>query len=149
MIIIRKMQQDDVASVMVIEEEVVDFPWTYSIYSDCIKVGYDCWVMDDEGEIIGYGVLSVAAAEGHILNLIIRPDRQHQGLGRRLLMHLIERAKKLAANSVYLEVRQSNTIAYDLYIKTGFIVIGQRKDYYPALEGREDALVLELSFNRE
>ena len=127
MIIIRKMQQADVESVMGIEQEVVDFPWTYSIFS-------------------GYGLLSVAAAEGHILNLVIKPDRHHQGLGRRLLMHLIEQAKTLKAMSVYLEVRRSNEIAYDLYIKTGFIVIGERKDYYPALDGREDALVLELSF---
>ena len=146
MIIIRKMQQADVESVMGIEQEVVDFPWTYSIFSDCIKVGYGCWVLEDEEEVVGYGLLSVAAAEGHILNLVIKPDRHHQGLGRRLLMHLIEQAKTLKAMSVYLEVRRSNEIAYDLYIKTGFIVIGERKDYYPALDGREDALVLELSF---
>ncbi|HQZ87147.1 MAG TPA: ribosomal protein S18-alanine N-acetyltransferase [Gammaproteobacteria bacterium] len=146
MIIIRKMQQADVESVMGIEQEVVDFPWTYSIFSDCIKVGYGCWVLEDEEEVVGYGLLSVAAAEGHILNLVIKPDRHHQGLGRRLLMHLIEQAKTLKATSVYLEVRRSNEIAYDLYIKTGFIVIGERKDYYPALDGREDALVLELSF---
>jgi ribosomal-protein-alanine N-acetyltransferase len=145
MIIIRKMQQTDVESVMVIEQEVVDFPWTYSIFSDCIKVGYGCWVLEEEEEMLGYGLLSIAASEGHILNLVIKPDRQHQGLGRRLLMHLIEQAKILNATSVYLEVRRSNEFAYDLYIKTGFIVIGERKDYYPALEGREDALVLELS----
>ena len=148
MIIIRKMQQADVESVMGIEQEVVDFPWTYSIFSDCIKVGYGCWVLEDEEEVVGYGLLSVAAAKGHILNLVIKPDRQHQGLGRRLLMHLVEQAKKLNTKSVYLEVRRSNEIAYDLYIKTGFIVIGERKDYYPALDGREDALVLELSFKK-
>lgn len=146
MIIIRKMQQSDVENVMVIEQEIVDFPWTYSIFSDCIKVGYGCWIIEEEEELLGYGLLSIAANEGHILNLVIKPDRHHQGLGRRLLMHLIDQAKKLNAKSVYLEVRRSNTIAYDLYIKTGFIVIGERKDYYPAFDGREDALVLELSF---
>ncbi len=148
MIIIRKMQQADVVGVMAIEQDVVDFPWTYSIFSDCIKVGYNCWVLEDEQEaIVGYGLLSIAATEGHVLNLVIKPENQHQGLGRRMLMHLIEQAKKLDAKSVYLEVRRSNHIAYDLYIKTGFIVIGERKDYYPALDnGREDALVLELSF---
>lgn len=147
MIIIRKMQQADVEGVMAIEQDVVDFPWTYSIFSDCIKVGYHCWVLEDEQEaVVGYGLLSIAAAEGHVLNLVIKPENQHQGLGRRMLMHLIEQAKKLNAKSVYLEVRRSNNIAYDLYIKTGFIAIGERKDYYPAIDGREDALVLELSF---
>ena len=147
MIIIRKMQQADVENVMAIEQEVVDFPWNYSIFSDCIKVGYGCWVLEDEAELLGYGLLSVAAAEGHILNLVIKSDRQHQGLGRRLLIHLVEQAKKLKAVSVYLEVRRTNEIAYNLYIKTGFIMIGERKDYYPAIDGREDALILELSFH--
>lgn len=145
MIIIRKMQQDDVEGVMTIEKEVVDFPWSYSIFSDCIKVGYSCWVLEEDEIIIGYGLLSLAAEEAHILNIVVRPDKQHQGLGRRLLMHLIEEGKKLKAKTVYLEVRRSNTIAYDLYIKTGFMVIGERKDYYPAVDGREDALVLELT----
>lgn len=149
MIIIRKMQQDDVAGVMLIEQEVVEFPWSYSIFSDCIKVGYSCWILEEEGVVIGYGLLSLAAEEGHILNLVVRPDKQHQGLGRKMLMHLIEQAKNLEAASVYLEVRQSNNIAYDLYIKTGFTVIGNRKDYYPAKDGREDAVVLELSFKKE
>lgn len=145
MIIIRKMQQDDVEGVMTIEKEVVDFPWSYSIFSDCIKVGYSCWVLEEDEIIIGYGLLSLAAEEAHILNIVVRPDKQHQGLGRRLLTHLIEEGKKLKAKTVYLEVRRSNTIAYDLYIKTGFMVIGERKDYYPAVDGREDALVLELT----
>src|SRR5690349_14576547 len=145
MIIIRKMQQDDVEGVMTIEKEVVDFPWSYSIFSDCIKVGYSCWVLEEDQIIIGYCLLSLAAEEAHILNIVVRPDKQHQGLGRRLLAHLIEEARKLKAKTVYLEVRRSNTIAYDLYIKTGFMVIGERKDYYPAVDGREDALVLELT----
>ncbi len=145
MIIIRKMQQDDVEGVMTIEKEVVDFPWSYSIFSDCIKVGYSCWVLEEDEIIIGYCLLSLAAEEAHILNIVVRPDKQHQGFGRRLLAHLIEEARKLKAKTVYLEVRRSNTIAYDLYIKTGFMVIGERKDYYPAVDGREDALVLELT----
>lgn len=147
MTIIRAMQQKDIEGVMAIEEVVCDFPWTYSIFSDCMKVGYSCWVLEDQEEIAGYGLLSVAANEGHILNLCIKPERQRQGLGRRMMQHLIEQAKKLEAQSVYLEVRVSNHGAFDLYQKLGFSVIGHRKDYYPHIDGREDALVLELIFN--
>ena len=141
------MQQKDIEGVMAIEEVVCDFPWTYSIFSDCMKVGYSCWVLEDQEEIVGYGLLSVAANEGHILNLCIKPERQRQGLGRRMMQHLIEQAKKLEAQSVYLEVRVSNHGAFDLYQQLGFSVIGHRKDYYPHIDGREDALVLELIFN--
>jgi len=147
MTIIRAMQQKDIEGVMAIEEVVCDFPWTYSIFSDCMKVGYSCWVLEDQEEIVGYGLLSVAANEGHILNLCIKPERQRQGLGRHMMQHLIEQAKKLEAQSVYLEVRVSNHGAFDLYQKLGFSVIGHRKDYYPHIDGREDALVLELIFN--
>lgn len=147
MTIIRAMQQKDIEGVMAIEEVVCDFPWTYSIFSDCMKVGYSCWALEDQEEIVGYGLLSVAANEGHILNLCIKPERQRQGLGRRMMQHLIEQAKKLEAQSVYLEVRVSNHGAFDLYQKLGFSVIGHRKDYYPHIDGREDALVLELIFN--
>ncbi len=146
MILLRAMQQKDVPGVMAIEEVVCDFPWTYSIFSDCIKVGYSCWVLEDEGDIIGYGLLSIAANEGHILNLCIKPERQRQGLGRRMMEHLMEQAKQLKAKSVYLEVRVSNHGAFDLYQRLGFAVIGHRKDYYPHINGREDALVLELVF---
>jgi ribosomal-protein-alanine N-acetyltransferase len=146
MIILREMQQQDLDGVMAIEERVCDFPWPYSIFSDCIKVGYSCWVLEDEGEIIGYGLLSVAAHEGHILDLCVKPERQRQGLGRRMMQHLIEQAKKFNASSVYLEVRISNHSAFDLYQKLGFSVIGHRKDYYPHINDREDALVLELVF---
>lgn len=147
MIVLREMTQPDVEGVMKIEEVVCDFPWTYSIFSDCIKVGYSCWVLEDKEkeEIVGYGLLSIAGEEGHILNLCIRPENQRQGLGRRMMQHLVSQAKLLQANSVYLEVRVSNHGAYHLYQSLGFTVIGQRKDYYPAVNGREDALVLELS----
>ncbi len=148
MITLRAMQQNDVAGVMKIEEVVMDFPWTYGIFSDCIKVGYSCWVLEDEEEIIGYGLLSMGADEAHILNVSIQPERQRQGLGRRMMQHLMEQAKLLNAASVYLEVRVSNHHAYDLYKKLGFTVIGHRQDYYPAIGGREDALVLEYRFSK-
>ncbi len=146
MIKLREMRQEDIEGVMRIEQVVCDFPWTSTIYSDCIKVGYSCWVFEDEEEIIGYGLFSLGANEAHILNLCIQPERQRQGLGRRMLEHLLSEAKKLGAVSVYLEVRASNHGAFDLYQKIGFSVIGHRKDYYPALDGREDALVLEIVF---
>jgi len=156
MIVIRTMQQKDIEKVMAIEQVVCEFPWTSSIYSDCIKVGYSCWVLEEKQEILGYGLLSVgaiadglmaaAANEAHILNLCVHPDRQHQGLGRKMMQHLIQQAKNLYANSVYLEVRLSNKNAFALYTQLGFEVVGRRKDYYPAAGGREDALVLELHF---
>lgn len=145
MIIIRPMQQEDIDGVMQIENVVCEFPWTSNIFSDCIKVGYGCWVLSESNIVLGYGLLSVSAGEGHILNLCISPNHHRQGLATRMMHHLIRQSKRLMAESVYLEVRVSNQHAIDLYRKLGFTQIGERLDYYPAKDGREDALVLSLS----
>jgi [ribosomal protein S18]-alanine N-acetyltransferase len=147
MIILRKMQQEDVEGVMAIENVVCEFPWTASIFSDCIKVGYNCWVLDHEGVVAGYGLLSVSAGESHILNICIKPEFQRQRLGMRMMQHLIKQSRFLKADSVYLEVRVSNHGAYDLYQKLGFVRSGERKDYYPHKDGREDAIVMTLMLN--
>lgn len=145
MIVIRRMQQEDVDGVMAIENVVCEFPWTNSIFGDCIKVGYGCWVLEDETTIAGYGLVSVSAEEAHILNVCIKPEYQRKGLGMRIMKHLIKQSRYAKAASVYLEVRVSNHGAYDLYRKLGFQQISERKDYYPAKGGREDALVLSLN----
>jgi len=145
MVILRPMQQEDVEGVMAIETTVTEFPWTASIFSDCIKVGYGCWILDDEGSICGYGLISSSAGEAHILNISIKPERQGQKLGLRMMRHLIKQAKYLKCASVFLEVRVSNKRAIDLYNKLGFVKVGDRKDYYPATEGREDAHVMSLA----
>lgn len=145
MIIIRPMQQDDVEGVMEIENVVCEFPWTANIFSDCIKVGYGCWVLSEDNKVLGYGLLSLSAGEGHVLNLCIKPSHHHQGLGTWMMKHLINQTRRQAAGSIYLEVRVSNQHAIDLYHKLGFTQIGERKDYYPARNGREDARVLSLS----
>jgi len=149
MIVIRPMQQDDVDGVMEIENVVCEFPWTASIFSDCIKVGYGCWVLSENNQVVGYGLLSISDGEGHILNLCIKPSHQRLGLGRRMMEHLIKQGKFLGADSIFLEVRVSNQGAFDLYRKLGFVHVGERKDYYPAKDGREDALVLSLVLNEK
>ncbi|MBP6104634.1 MAG: ribosomal protein S18-alanine N-acetyltransferase [Gammaproteobacteria bacterium] len=156
MIQLRPMYYEDLPGVLAIEETLSVCPWTYTIFQDCLRVGYSCWVYAETNaastenllpdHIVGYGLLSVAAEEGHILNLCIEPAKQNQGLGTRMLQHLLAEAKKLGAKSVLLEVRLSNEGAYALYQRFGFAVIGHRKDYYELPHGREDGLVLEFVF---
>jgi ribosomal-protein-alanine N-acetyltransferase len=95
--------------------------------------------------VAGYGLLSVAAGEAHLLNLCIDPACQGRGLGRRLLELLLRRAAARTARTVFLEVRPSNQRALRLYRAAGFDEIGHRKDYYPDGAGREDAVILSLT----
>jgi len=139
--ILRPMHDEDVPGVMVVELANYPHPWTEGIMRDCIRVGYPCWVLEQEGLIIGYGILSVGAGEAHVLNLSVHPEYQGQGLGRRLLVHLLKLARGHKADTAFLEVRPSNKAAVHLYLSLGFNQAGLRRNYYPAAEGREDALI--------
>ncbi len=137
------MRETDLNGVMHIELAAYEFPWSEGIFRDCIKAGYALWVLDDGGRIVGYGVLSIAADEAHILNIATLPERRGEGLGRRLLNRLIDLGRWHHVERIFLEVRPSNLIAIGLYQRSGFREIGTRPNYYPAKSGREDAVVME------
>lgn len=138
----RAMRAEDLEQVAVIEVAAYPFPWTYGIFRDCMSSGYDCWVLASPGKVVGYGVLSVAAGEAHLLNLCVAPAEQGAGNGRRILARMLDLARWHRAERVFLEVRPSNTHAIALYDSAGFNEIGRRPNYYPAKRGREDALVM-------
>jgi ribosomal-protein-alanine N-acetyltransferase len=141
---IRAMRRDDLPAVAAMEAASYDFPWSQGIFSDCLKAGHPCWVMWVDGEAAGYGVLSVAAGEAHVLNVCIGPAHRGLGLGRLLMRRLLDIARWNGATRIFLEVRPSNPIAQKLYESMGFGEIGRRPKYYPAKQGREDAIVMAL-----
>jgi ribosomal-protein-alanine N-acetyltransferase len=146
---LRPMREDDLDTVMEIERRAYPFPWTRGIFRDCLRAGYPAWVLDAGDHVAGYGLLSVAAGEAHILNVCADPALPRQGHGRRLLRALLQQARGRGAQRVFLEVRPSNSAAIALYHAEGFNEIGRRPRYYPAAAGREDAIVmaLELAYN--
>jgi len=138
----RPMRDEDVAGVMLVETAAYPFPWTEGIFLDCLRVGYRCWVAEWDGEIVGYGVMSVAAGECHILNLCVHPQLQRQGFGRRMLRGLLALGRERKVDTAFLEVRGSNRSAVGLYAAEGFCEVGVRRGYYPAADGREDAVIM-------
>ena len=140
----RAMTASDIESVMLVEKNAYEFPWTKGIFADCLRVGYDCIVATENDQIIAHAVLSTAADESHILNLTVDKARQGQGIGKQFLNHLVDIARLKAAQVILLEARYSNQAAIHLYESAGFNEIGCRKAYYPAPGGKEDALVFAL-----
>ena len=139
---LRPMSDEDLDAVLAIELRAYPFPWTRGIFQDCLRADYPAWVLQRDGAIIGYGMLSIAADEAHVLNVCTAPEQQGQGHGRRLLRALLRLAQGRGAQRVFLEVRPSNTVAIALYHDEGFNEIGRRPRYYPARGGREDAIVM-------
>lgn len=142
-VVLAPMQEGDVPEVMAIERRAYPFPWTEGILRDSLRAGYSSWVVRDaRGQLCAYALMSMAAGEAHILNLCVDPDRQRQGLGRYLLGHLTSVAAAAGTQLLLLEVRKSNHAAISLYLHAGFRRLGQRKGYYPAESGTEDAWLL-------
>jgi ribosomal-protein-alanine N-acetyltransferase len=139
---LRPMTELDLPLIQRIELASYDHPWTLGNFADSLHAGYSMWVRETEGEIIGYYILMVAAGEAHLLNLTVAPMWRRHGLGRDLLKHCLRRACDHHAESVFLEVRTSNAAAIGLYRSSGFVDLAIRRGYYPARDGREDALIM-------
>lgn len=139
---LRPMHEADIDAVMAIENDIYPFPWTAGIMRDCLRVGYCCWLASQNDQVIGYCIMSIGAGESHLLNICIHRDWQRRGIASQLMKHMLTIAKRHGAEVCLLEVRPSNRKAVEMYEKFGFSEVGLRKSYYPAENGREDALIL-------
>jgi [ribosomal protein S18]-alanine N-acetyltransferase len=140
----RPMRPADLDEVVAAEQRVYTFPWSRGNFADSLAAGHSAWVAFDQGMLAGYAVMMMAPEEAELLNISVVSERQRQGLGGELLSGLCERARQCGARRMLLEVRLSNTAGLGFYAHAGFRQIGRRKAYYPAADGREDALVMEM-----
>ena len=139
---IRPMGHDDLSMVSDIERRSYEFPWSHGVFRDCLLAGYHCMVLERDGRVAGYGILSIAAGEAHILNLCVDPHYRSHGFGEQLLDAILARSRAANVREIFLEVRPSNVTALALYRKKGFHKVARRPAYYQASDGREDAAVL-------
>lgn len=141
----RPMTPDDLDVIMEIEPHIYSHPWSRGNFSDSLMSGYPAWVLLCDAKIIGYALMMIVLDEAHLLNLSIAKAYQKQGLGRLLLEHMISIAKRHNAANMFLEVRPSNISAIALYENIGFNEMAIRRGYYPAHNGREDAVLMGLA----
>ena len=141
----RTMRHSDLDLVIKNEAAAYAHPWTKRIFIDCLRAGYQAWVLANKQEIAAHAVMSVAVEECHLLTLCVHPEFQRMGYGRKLFALLLDRAAGLGAKECFLEVRISNDRAISLYRSLGFTQIGERSSYYPGDTGREDALIFSRS----
>ena len=141
----RTMRYSDLDLVVKNEAAAYAYPWTKRTFIDCLRAGYQAWVLANKQQIAAHAVMSVAVEECHLLTLCVHPAFQRMGYGRKLFALLLDRAASLEAKECFLEVRASNYRAISLYRSLGFTQIGERSSYYPGDTGREDALILSRS----
>lgn len=144
---VESMQSSHLHEIMCIERLAYPFPWRQSMFESSLASRDDCRVIVLDGELLGYSVVSYILDEAHLLNLCISPGYSGQGLGRFLLKTMIQRALEKKCMMFFLEVRVSNTSAINLYFSEGFNEVGIRPNYYPAENGREDAMLMTLDMS--
>ena len=136
------MIDDHIRDVIDIENDSYGYPWSEKIFFDCIKHNYLCKVLLLDNAVIGYLISSIVQNECHIMNLCIRKEFRGNSYGKYLLNELHEEVINSNCILVFLECRPSNLSALNLYKSEGYNEIGLRKNYYPAPNGYEDALML-------
>lgn len=136
------MTADDLDWVAEAEAFIYPFPWSHRDFANSLAAGHSCWLLRHRGARAGYAVLMLGVDDANLLNISVLPDLQGRGLGSALMYHVCEIARTAGKTQLYLEVRVSNVTAQSLYEKWGFVLNRRRKGYYPATEGREDALEL-------
>lgn len=140
----RAMTTRDLEAVLAVENSAYRYPWSRSNFIDSLAAGYLAEVLQWQGDLAGYFIAMVGVDELHLLNVTVAPALQGQGLGQLLLDAVQDHGRRLGLSTLLLEVRRSNARAQALYLRRGFAHVGERRGYYPAPQGREDALVMSL-----
>ena len=146
--VFREISLGDLDGIVQIERAINPFPWGEEALRDTIASSGHHLMSLREGRAVGFLLSSFVLDEAQLLLIGVSPDWQGVGVGGQLLKELINRSRDQGQKLIYLEVRSGNERAIRLYRSLGFIDIGVRRDYYPGLVGREDAIVMSLQLDQ-
>jgi ribosomal-protein-alanine N-acetyltransferase len=141
-IVIEDMTLDDIDPVQAVERASFPVPWPANAFKHELTQNKNAhYIVAREGDhIVGYAGLWLSLDEAHITTFAVLPEYRRRKIGERMLLSLFDRAEKLGAEWLTLEVRASNLPAQRLYEKYGFRPAGIRRRYYS--DNNEDAIIM-------
>ena len=141
-VVIEDMKVDDIPAVQAVENASFPVPWPANAFRQELTQNKNAhYIVAREGErIVGYAGLWLSLDEAHITTFAVLPQYRRRKIGERMLLSIFERAQKLGAEWLTLEVRASNLAAQKLYEKYGFRRAGVRRRYYS--DNNEDAIIM-------
>ncbi len=141
MVKIETMTLEHIDQIMEIENQCFKVPWTYNDFKDTLEYdNIDFFVAIDKDKIAGYCGIYMSLDQADIANIAVSSLYRRKGIGNQLLTYALLVAKTKNIKDIFLEVRQSNKSAINLYKKQGFKQVGIRKAYYS--NPTEDALLM-------
>ena len=149
--VLRPMTVSSLDGVIELENAIYPFPWTRGNFVDSLVAGYTAWTLNHvDGDLVGYCIAMSGVGEMHLLNITIAPAARRRGHARRIVTELVRVCRSRRESRLWLEVREGNGEAREVYRRLGFAAVGRRKGYYPAPAGlREDAIVMSLDVLRD
>lgn len=130
-----------------IERESFPTPWSERAFRNVLgRPDALLLVAELDGRTVGHAAAWFVGDEGELADLAVTRDSRRQGVGRRLIDAVVERAGRRGVEQLHLQVRVSNVAARRLYAGAGFQFVGRLRSYYHS--PREDALVLVLQVPR-
>ena len=140
-VIIKPLTEEYVDQVCVLEEEAFSMPWHKESFLEMIANENACYLVALVGEeVVASCGLRHIVGEGEITNVVTKNTMRGKGVGRQILLRLLEEGSKMGAEAFTLEVRVSNAPAIHLYESLGFVSEGVRKNFYE--DPTEDALIM-------
>ncbi|MDD2970041.1 MAG: ribosomal protein S18-alanine N-acetyltransferase [Lachnospiraceae bacterium] len=141
MLIVREMKDTDVKEVALIEEKVFSMPWSEEAFLEMIRCPDAYYVVaEEDGQILGCSGVRNILGEGEITNVVVKEEFQDRGIGKKMLLALLDVGTDAGVEAFILEVRKSNEKAIHLYESLGFVVEGIRKNFYE--KPMEDGLIM-------
>ena len=136
-----KMSIEDLKSIKNVLASEFDNFWSYDVLEEELECdnSYVIVAKADENTIVGFAGLKVILDEADIMNIVVKKDFRHNGIGSVLLKNLINYSKDLNLKTITLEVNENNLSAIRLYDKFSFDKLGIRKNYY---DGKSDAIIM-------
>jgi ribosomal-protein-alanine N-acetyltransferase len=141
-VVVDAMRLDDVPAVHRIEQLSFTTPWPAHAFEQELRGNRLArYVVARAGDtVVGFAGVWLMVDDAHVTTFGVHPEWRRQGIGRQLLLNLVELAVTLGARRMTLEVRVGNTAAQALYRAFGFEIVGRRPRYYS--DDGEDALVM-------
>jgi ribosomal-protein-alanine N-acetyltransferase len=129
-------------AMMTIEKQCHSHPLTEKLMRSCLSGRYSAFGLYSEDTLVAFYIVEQAGPDYTLMDICVTPNQQGKGLARIMIKHLQAFVASHNGENIFLEVRASNERAISLYEQSDFIEYSIRKDYYPAENGKEDAVLM-------